>query len=431
MESAARAAPRPRSAQHFGICLAALAAALLALWAFPPSRVLSWPALRGLYLPIMPCLVVAAALVLGDVVWLRAGLRTSTGYAPRPLRARALPDVVFRLVGLGVTLGLLALAYWLVPEYQGTFYTPFWRFLKTIGPPFLVFAPFYFLWADPRMTEPRDAYWQLGRLVSTFSTADCDGPTLRLHFLGWGVKGFFLPLMVVFLDDRYYGLELSYRSLQPELMHVYTFVYDLTYALDVLFCVVGYTLTVRLFDSHMRSVEPTVRGWLVAIACYDPFYGLVLGARYFRYDDRLFWDNWLVDQPALRMVWAIVILVLLSLYTLSTIAFGLRFSNLTHRGIITNGPYRWSKHPAYLSKNLSWWLISIPFIPAGDALDAVRNCGLLLALNALYYLRARTEEWHLSRDPDYVAYAAWMEAHGPLRGLGKIFPFLRYCKPRT
>ena len=39
-----------------------------------------------------------------------------------------------------------------------------------------------------------------------------------------------------------------------------------------------------------------------------------------------------------------------------------RFSNLTHRGIITNGPYRYSKHPAYLAKNLSWWLVSMPFM---------------------------------------------------------------------
>ena len=41
---------------------------------------------------------------------------------------------------------------------------------------------------------------------------------------------------------------------------------------------------------------------------------------------------------------------------------GPRFSNLTHRGILTHGPYAWSKHPAYLSKNLFWWLSSLPFL---------------------------------------------------------------------
>jgi hypothetical protein len=50
------------------------------------------------------------------------------------------------------------------------------------------------------------------------------------------------------------------------------------------------------------------------------------------------------------------------IYVWSTAVFGLRFSDLTHRGIITNGPYRWVKRPAFLTKNLSWWMISVPFI---------------------------------------------------------------------
>lgn len=37
----------------------------------------------------------------------------------------------------------------------------------------------------------------------------------------------------------------------------------------------------------------------------------------------------------------------MAIYAWATIMFGGRFSNLTHRGIITNGPYPWTKHPAY------------------------------------------------------------------------------------
>ncbi len=118
------------------------------------------------------------------------------------------------------------------------------------------------------------------------------------------------------------------------------------------------------------------------------------------------------------------------IYSLSTVAFGLRFSNLTHRGIITGGPYRFTKHPAYLSKNLSWWLISVPFVAGADWPTALRHCVLLLLLNGVYFLRARTEEWHLSRDPAYVAYALWINEHGWLRLLGRIVPWLRYRPPR-
>ncbi len=101
-----------------------------------------------------------------------------------------------------------------------------------------------------------------------------------------------------------------------------------------------------------------------------------------------------------RVAWAAAIIALTVIYALCTVSFGLRFSNLTHRGIITDGPYRFTKHPAYLAKNLSWWLISVPFVSEQGWGAALRNCMLLALLNLIYYARARTEERHLSRDPD-------------------------------
>ena len=45
-------------------------------------------------------------------------------------------------------------------------------------------------------------------------------------------------------------------------------------------------------------------------------------------------------------------------------------------------------------------------------------------MNFMYFMRAKTEERHLSRDPVYVEYATWMNAHGWLRFLNRI-PFVR------
>ena len=53
---------------------------------------------------------------------------------------------------------------------------------------------------------------------------------------------------------------------------------------------------------------------------------------------------------------------LTAVYAWATVAFGFRFSNLTHRGILTHGPYAWTKHPAYVSKNLFWWCAVLPFL---------------------------------------------------------------------
>ncbi|CAN0310921.1 unnamed protein product, partial [Chrysoparadoxa australica] len=113
-----------------------------------------------------------------------------------------------------------------------------------------------------------------------------------------------------------------------------------------------------------------------------------------------------------------------AIYAWATLAFGLRFSNLTPRGIITSGPFRATKHPAYIAKNLSYWLIAVPFVAAGGWDDALRNSLLLLLVNVIYYVRARTEERHLALDRVYVEYALWIEQHGWLRKAGEWCPAL-------
>jgi len=119
---------------------------------------------------------------------------------------------------------------------------------------------------------------------------------------------------------------------------------------------------------------------------------------------------------------------LTAIYAWATVIFGLRFSNLTYRGIITNGPYRFTRHPAYLSKNLFWWCATMPFLVTSNSLaDAVRNTALLAMVSAVYYWRAKTEERHLGDDdPKYGAYSAWMKRNAPItRGLARIGQALR------
>ena len=105
---------------------------------------------------------------------------------------------------------------------------------------------------------------------------------------------------------------------------------------------------------------------------------------------------------------------LTAIYAWATVVFGIRFSNLTYRGVLTNGPYRFTRHPAYLSKNLFWWCSVMPFlVTSGSPIDAVRNTFFLLMVNAIYYWRARTEEAHLlAEDPKYREYYEWMEQYG-------------------
>ncbi|MCB2045534.1 MAG: protein-S-isoprenylcysteine methyltransferase, partial [Novosphingobium sp.] len=81
-------------------------------------------------------------------------------------------------------------------------------------------------------------------------------------------------------------------------------------------------------------------------------------------------------------------------------------------------PYRYTRHPAYISKNAFWWLSTMPFlVTSGSMIDAIRNTIILALVSAIYYWRARTEEAHLlAEDPKYRAYYDWMQEHGLITG---------------
>lgn len=380
---------------------------------------------------IDPMIVLMASLsipiVLIDIFVLRVNRRESTGLDWDKEWSPDLARVATKVSGLLLTLLTIALAYWAFPEYHGSFYDPLWNVLRRFGIPLLGVACTYIWFVDGLMREPRDAYWQLGRWVfGRFS--DARGPDIANHFRGWLVKAYFFPLMFVWLHGSVHNLiyfDLSNATWAN--LRLYDYLYTLVFGVDLLFTTAGYALSLRLFDTHIRTAEPTMLGWTVALFCYQPFFSL-MEKQYVSYGGDVSFGGWLDGWPIVRGIWAAVIIALLATYSLATVAFGVRFSNLTHRGILTGGPYRFSKHPAYLTKNLSWWLISIPFLHSPPTTAIQHSIGLA-CINTIYFLRARTEERHLSRDAEYVAYALWMNEHGVLSFLGRWIPALRYKAP--
>ena len=79
-------------------------------------------------------------------------------------RERDLQRIATRLFGLAATLALVAFVYWLFPEYSGSFYQPYWQFLRALAPG-AVLAPVYFYWADAHLATPEDEYLAFGRLA--------------------------------------------------------------------------------------------------------------------------------------------------------------------------------------------------------------------------------------------------------------------------
>jgi protein-S-isoprenylcysteine O-methyltransferase Ste14 len=434
---------KPPSASSFGLNMVGVLAGLIALYALrqwyavhPQDRVFT----TGNAVLIL-CAACVVPIILLDIFALRVHRRATTGLDWDRQQASDLGRVATKLLGLGLTVGLIALAYWSFNEYrfmggEKDFYYPFYLTLRRFWAPLVVSAVVYVWIVDGYMVEPHDSYWQLGR-ACLLRFSDARKKDIANHFRGWLVKAFYLPLFIVYCTNQLNGLiHWNLDSIDPSNLRLYDFLNDTVYGLDVLFATVGYCLSFRAIDTHLRTAEPTMLGWCVALECYDPFWRGLFQKQYLHYEGIGF-GNFFQDNHTVRWVWVGLILSCDLIYVLATFAFGVRFSNLTHRGILTNGPYRFSKHPAYLAKNLSWWLITLPCIPMhgynhlSSWLEAIRNSLLLGGVNMVYFLRAKTEERHLSRDPTYVQYALWMNEHGLLAFIGRWFPLLRYKPPPT
>lgn len=283
--------------------------------------------------------------------------------------------------------------------------------------PMLILSVPYVLWLDRRLKQPKDGAWHFGQLlIGRGDRADRD--ELHHFYRAWAVKGFFLAFMISIVPGNWWDTiapDSAWIAASP--VNFARWLIAAMFMIDVSFATVGYVLTLKPLDAHIRSANPYAAGWTAALICYPPFLLMDGGPLDYHIGTAGVdgWMYWLQNYPLGTALVGAWLVFLTAIYAWATVAFGLRFSNLTHRGILTHGPYAWSKHPAYLSKNLFWWFAVLPFLATtGSATDAIRNCAVLAMISGVYYWRARTEERHLSEDPAYRDYAAWMDRNGPI-----------------
>jgi protein-S-isoprenylcysteine O-methyltransferase Ste14 len=368
-------------------------------------------------------LFTALPMALWSVLVDKVHRRPSTGIdwtIRRPL-AEVMPVAVVKLCGLWATWAILAVFYGLARWYWSGNYLFAMEVLTYAVLPLVALSVPYVIWLDRHLVEPRDATWHFGTFLlggGVIGHWELDRGAIAKHWRAWIIKGFFGAFMISILPGGFaqvvsadtaqvFGNPVEFAMLLVTLLFV----------IDVQIGTVGYLLTLRPLDAHIRSGNPFLAGWVAALLCYPPFVWGVIGA-----DNQVLsyevgtpgWAHWLAGQEALLWVWGALLVILTGIYAWATVVFGIRFSNLTYRGVLTHGPYRFTRHPAYLSKNLFWWASVLPFlVTTGSLADAVRNSVFLLAVNGIYYWRARTEEAHLlAEDPKYADYHAWMEQHG-------------------
>ena len=233
------------------------------------------------------------------------------------------------------------------------------------------------------------------------------------------VKVFFAPLMTVFFFDQFPHLVANIHylinGLTEELINgryshirfnrdLFNISVAFIFSIDVALAWCGYITSSRWVNNQTISTDPTMLGWVVCLICYPPFQ-MFLGLYYGAPNER---DILQIQIPWLVTLFSVLMILSYFVYMWTTLCFGIRFSNLTHRGIIRSGPFKYIRHPAYASKNFAWWCIMFPTIiynmtNNGIGIAITQILGLAL-MTWVYYWRAITEEKHLLTDSDYQNY---------------------------
>lgn len=410
----AMADPRPRSAVSGAVGLVGLAG--MVAWLVVAAHY----GLNGPFAALANVAAVGVPMLLWSVIVDKVHRNPSTGIdwgSARPWRETREISVT-KLAGLWLTWGGMAVIYAGCRFWWDDRFTNFpfsmWCF-ETIAPWLFLASIPYVLWLDRYLVEPRDGAWALGAWAMGNGRIE-DRPLIWNHLRSWAVKGFFLAFMIAIVPPgfgEFVSWDLSSLFSDPVALANYCIAF--MFVIDVAFATAGYILTFRPLDSHIRTANPNAVGWTAALICYPPFLLMGEGGPLNYHPGTADWSYWFAGHPWILAGLGGVLVALTGIYAWATVAFGIRFSNLTNRGVLTHGPYAWTRHPAYLSKNAFWWISTLPFLATtGSWSDAASNSFVMALVSGVYLWRAKTEERHLGMDPDYAEYSAWMTRNAPV-----------------
>lgn len=237
----------------------------------------------------------------------------------------------------------------------------------------------------------------------------------KTAILAWIVKWFFAPLMIFWLTwhifeltnnlyKSYINFDLINQSFLSYFNQYFFYTaFSLILFVDVLFFTLWYLIEWKIFKNEIISVEPTFFWWFVALASYPPLNSTTNTILWWYSTDFPQFSNFYI-----HIILNILILILMWIYSWASFSLWLKASNLTNRWIVKNWPYKYIRHPAYLCKNLSWWIWWLPIIIFSISSWNFKTFFYAIIWlsfwSLIYYFRAKTEENHLSLDKDYLEY---------------------------
>ncbi|RYY77813.1 MAG: DUF1295 domain-containing protein [Moraxellaceae bacterium] len=269
----------------------------------------------------------------------------------------------------------------------------------------LIFSPaiilslcVYTVWIDRYIVEPKDEYYYFGIYLSQGNLKKIFEN--KLFILSILLKAQFLPFMYVITlggIERILYID-NYFSLKNISMNLFI----LGIMFDVLIAFCGYFFTSKVFGHKIIDVDKNLLGWIFCLMCYPPFY-ILLQEAYSIFEHPVP-RNWIDHSELFNGVIMLIQGISWFIYWWATLEFGLKFSNLTWRGLVDTGPYKYFRHPAYLFKNLYWWLSLIPILFIAVPEQRFKLFFGLFLVSFVYYCRAKCEEKHLKQFPEYKKY---------------------------
>jgi hypothetical protein len=353
---------------------------------------------------------------------------------PRPKVAAktVLSRALIKWIGTQLGFAVALFGWWLLAEYRRPYYAPFFETLSWLGIAFPLITAMCIFYTEWRVGPEDEKNHHMG-LVALGRWSKVNWTLVRDDLLSWVIKWFFLPINfceLVYAAERFRTVgpsvfDMPFTSLQGIIMGA-------LYGFIIASIIPGYLFSARLFNTQVRKIDFSWLGWLVTMCCYSPFVNSFFN-RWFDYNPQQLtagsmqpWITYTQDfTPLLYLVGGAIIFLEVMHYWGEAI-FGIRASNISHRGIITNGPLRFCKHPVYLSKCLAWLLIWMPFMIGGGIIENFRLTLLWFCVSGIYLMRGWVEERLLASDPVYVAYGRWIDRHGLFAWAGKLVPPLSF-----
>lgn len=396
---------------------------------------------EAVYLSLGGLAAAIATLLAGEIFFLKSHRRERVGL--RTNAARNWPVIATKILSYNITLALVAIGYYLIPEYQQVYYEEFHLFLLFLLPVAVIVGNTYILLFDHRLGSPDDGLLHFGYLV-TGQWKMADRTKIAEYFKSVGLRAYFVPAMYIYVvasletfvggpadylkDHSRYMVDIPVAGVVMTLMLSYFFLM----VIDALFALIGYLMTFKVLNSDVRSTDTTIIGWVSCIICYTPFFEVMLAGwllRDFYHNPQ--WFVWFQSNAWLMLVWGSLTTIAMCTEAFTTMTFGIRFSNLTYRGLMSTGLFRFTKHPQYVSKMVNRFLVFVPFLSWNGVAGAAWTMFLFTLISLLYYIRARTEENHLSIHEDYVRYAELMNERSLFSPVARLLPFLRYSREKA